>query len=128
MKEKKKRKNLKKAGAPLRARDSLNIVNRKRVNSDIVVEYDIYERHTCVILSYVFLVVALFCIMIASVAQYFSLNSSCYSHLEDNVAELLLGYKILAFMSVTVLGLLACLVSCLLFAIIANCFNRERDS
>jgi len=79
-----------------------------------VEEHVDYERSRCLWISYLFLTFALFCIMIVSVEQYFSLDSSCYSNLKHSVDDILLGYEVLAYMSVAVISLLACII-CLLF-------------
>jgi len=76
--------------------------------------YTDYERSRCIWVSYLFLTFALLCVMTASVEQYFSLDSRCYSNLQHNLENLVVSYEVLAYMSVAVLSLLAC-ISCLLF-------------
>jgi len=107
---------------PLGVKDSLKIHRQGEVEAPVK-NFVVYEQHTCVSVSYVLLTLALFAVMIASVVQYFTLDSSCYTHLQDNVEELLLGYEVLAYMSVVVLSLLSCVLSCLLFGIIVRCLK-----
>lgn len=91
-----------------------NSIYCRRRESRIVEWYDSYERSRCLWVSYLFLTFALLCVMTASVEQYFSLDSRCYSNLQHNLENLVVSYEVLAYMSVAVLSLLAC-ISCLLF-------------
>jgi len=86
----------------------------RRRDSRSVEWYVEYERSRCLWVLYLILTFALLCVMTASVEQYFSLDSRCYSNLKHNLDDLLMGYEFLAYMSVAVLSLLAC-ISCLLF-------------
>lgn len=102
--------------------DSLRLDSRRRSDPAI---FSVYHRHSFIPVCYIFLVFSLFVIMIVSVAQYFSLSSSCYHHLEHNVEELLLGYQVLAYLSVVVLGIVGCLLSCFLLGIVINCCSSK---
>jgi len=79
-----------------------------------------YKQHPYVGGCYFFLTFSLFVIMIVSVAQYFSLSSNCYHHLRHNIDELLLGYQVLAYLSVIVLSIIGFIFSCCVFAIIIH--------
>lgn len=74
-----------------------------------------YVRNSKFYVCYIVLAFLLFVIMIASVVQYFTLDPVCKQHLADHVEELLLGYEILAYISLVVLSILACCMTCFLF-------------
>jgi len=118
MKRRKERENIKR-GSPLGIKASLDIYLRAG-------EYVGYERHSCIEWSYLCLVFALLCFMIASVEQYFSLDASCYSYLKSNIDDLLLGYEVLAYISVVVLSLLGCFIFLIFVGILVYCGNRNR--
>jgi len=118
MKRKKERENTKR-GSPLGLKASLDIYLRAG-------EYVGYERHSCVEWSYLCLIFALLCFMIASVEQYFSLDESCYSYLKNDIDDLLLGYEVLAYISVVVLSLLGCFIFLIFVGILVYCGNRNR--
>jgi len=120
------RRNIQMANQPLGMMDSLQTQCRREADIPVV-SFIVYQRLTCITMSYLFLTFALFCIIIASVVQFFSLDSECYHHLRQNVNELLLGYKVLAYIGVVVLATLACLLICLLFGITVHCCNKETD-
>lgn len=103
--------------------DSLRLDSRR--GSDPA-NFSVYHRHSFIGVCYIFLAFSLFVIMIVSVAQYFSLSSSCYHHLEHNVEELLLGYQVLAYLSVVVLSIVGCLLSCFLLGIVINCCSSKQ--
>lgn len=138
MHELNRRKNLKNAHArsALGRHDSLQIERpiRKKIGDTYGGHYVVYHQHSCVTWSYLFLTIALLCLMISSVWQYFTLGSSCYSRLKANVKELLLGYELLAYMSAVVLSIISCIIVCCLFAIILEClkslfgFRTQPDS
>jgi len=116
------RRNLKLAEQPIVMKDSLVDQCQKceKVHTEAD-EFVVYERHTCLRLSYAFLAFALLCIMIVSDVQYFTLGSNCYKHLRDDMKELLLGYKILAYVSIVVFSILGCFFTCMLFGIVIKC-------
>jgi len=132
LKELHRRRNLReaKARSPLGLKDSLQVDGQKRKKGNEIPgrAYIVYQQHICVTCTYFLLTLSLLCVMIASVAQYFTLDSSCYEHLQINVEELLLGYEVLAYMSAVVLSLLSCILVCLLFGVIVKCIIREPRS
>jgi len=121
------RKNLRNAKArpALGRNDSLQIERQigQKIGDTYGGYYVVYEQHSCVTWSYLFLTLALLCLMISSVWQYFTLDSSCYEQLQVNVEELMLGYELLAYMSAVVLSLISCLLVCCLFAMILECLK-----
>jgi len=121
------RKNLRNAKArpSLGRNDSLQIERPigKKTGNTYGGYYVVYEQHSCVTWSYIFLTLTLLCLMISSVWQYFTLDSTCYAQLQVNVEELMLGYELLAYMSLVVLSLLGCLLVCCLFAMIIECLK-----
>jgi len=121
----KRKRNLKVSKDPLAGEDSLKM--HGHCNADIPkVEYVVYKQHTCIMMTYWFLTLALFCIMVTSVVQFFSLSSECFHHLQHNVNELLLGFEVLAYVSVVFLSILGCIFTCLLFGIVVHCCKTER--
>jgi len=111
------RKKIREQAGSLGAKDSQGIYWQYRRTDTCSGEWYVdYERSRCIWISYLFLTFALLCVMTASVEQYFSLDSRCYSNLKHNLDNLLIGYEFLAYMSVAVLSLLAC-ISCLLFLV-----------
>jgi len=107
--------------------DSLQIERRQNIGSTVGGTnggYNVaYQQHSCVSWCYLFLTIALFCLMISSVWQYFSLDSSCYSELKVNVEELLLGYELLAYMSTVVLSLISFVLLCCICGIFLKCLK-----
>lgn len=116
-----------KSQSSLVIKDSLNKKQEPQVE-DITDNFVPYEQNMCIILSYIVLILTVFCIMISSVVQYFSLSSECYQHLEDTVIELLLGYQVLAFTSIVVLSIIGCFLMCLLLAIVINCCHYHKNT
>lgn len=86
------------------------------------------KQHYCIKLSYGFLILALLCIMIASVVQFFSLKHKCYRGFKKKMEEVVLGYEILVYMSVVILSTLGCFITCFFIAIVITCCNRDRLS
>jgi len=84
-----------------------------------------YRQHPCIGGCYFFLTFSLFVIMIVSVVQYFSLSSDCYRHMEHKIDELLLGYQVLAYLSITVLGFMGLILSCCVLAVILHCCSEN---
>jgi len=123
------RKNKKNVGEPLGMRDSLR--NYKSKTETHILSFSpvmSYEKPRCIIMSYAFLVFALFCVMLASVVQYFTLDTNCLDHLQETVSELLLGYEVLAYTSVVVLSMVGCFVTCFCMAIVINCCNNKKHT
>jgi len=88
-----------------------------------------YKQHPCMGYCYFFLAFSLFVIMIVSVVQYFSLSSDCYHHLRHNIDELLLGYQVLAYLSVIVLSIMGFILLCCVLAIIIHrCSDKPSES
>lgn len=117
------RRNVKLAEQPIMMKDSLVVDQCRKCgrSQPKLGDFIVYRQHMCVRLSYAFLAFALLCMMIASDVQYFTLSSNCYNHLQHDMKELLLGYKILAYMSVVVLSTVGCFISCMLFAVMIKC-------
>jgi len=121
------RKNLRnaKARAALGRNDSLKIERQKgqKIGNTYGGYYVVYEQHSCVTWSYLFLTLALLCLMISSVWQYFTLDSNCYEQLQVSVEELMLGYELLAYMSAVVLSIISCLLVCCFSAMMLECLK-----
>jgi len=120
------RKKQKTVGQPLEMRDSL----RMSWQTGTIPENGFSDNgsdhpHICIVSFYLLLVFALFCVMIGSVVQFYSLDSACYHHLQETVSELLLGYEVLAYTSVVILSMLGCLLVCLSLGIVINCCTRD---
>lgn len=122
---KKLRQNLKTVGEPLGMRDSLR--RNKHSETDNPPKYVFYHQHICIIVSYAFLAIALFSVMLASVVQFYSLDTDCYQHLENTVNELLLGYEVLAYTSVVLLSIFGCFFVCICSAILINFCIRKKE-
>jgi len=88
----------------------------------------LYKQHFCIRVSYGFLIFSLVCIMIVSVIQFFSLEYNCSKDFKMAREEVFLGYEILAYWSIVVLSILGCLLSCLMLALLVNCFTRDRHT
>jgi len=129
LKMRKSRKNKKTLGEPLGFRDSLRMYNHKPPTQESIIPMIYgYEQPICIILSYAFLLFALFCVMIGSVVQFYSLDSVCYHHLQETVSELLLGYEVLVYTSLVVLSIVGCCLVCLFTAIVINCCTSRHKS
>merc|ERR1719285_750756 len=126
---KRKHKDVKKPKSPLGVEDSLSKQQEPQVQQveDTTDNFIPYYQHMGIILSYTVLIFIVFCIMIASVVQYFSLSSECYHHLEHTVMDLLLGYQVLAFTSIVVLSIFSCFLVCILLAIGINCCTHHNN-
>jgi len=122
------RKKPKTVGEPLGMRDSLRM---RRLSSTIPEDgYPNYRSdnwHIWIAMSYLLLVFALFCVMIGSVVQFYSLDSACYHHLQETVSQLLLGYEVLAYTSVVILCMLGCLLVCCCLAIVITCCTQDSN-
>jgi len=126
LKSRVKQKNQMPVEEPLGNRDSLKVLNREETSPEnISVEPGKDHQHMCIVISYACLGFALFCVMIGSVIQYFSLESSCYKHLHETVSDLLLGYEVLVYTSVVILSVLGCFVLCLCLGIVINCWTSD---
>jgi len=79
-----------------------------------------YKQHPCIGGCYLFLTFSLLVIMTVSVVQYFSLSAACYHHMEHNIDELLLGYQVLAYLSVVVLSIFGFILSCFVLAVVIH--------
>jgi len=91
-------------------------------------KYVLYKQHFCITVSYGFLIFSMICIMIVSVIQFFSLEYNCSKDFKTAMEEVFLGYEILVYLSIVVLSILGCLLTCLMFAILVNCFTRDRHT
>lgn len=88
----------------------------------------LYQQHICITLLYGALLLSLVCIMIASVSQFFSIGYDCYLDFKNAREEVMLGYQILAYMSVVVLSIMGCLLTCVMFGILVSCCTPDRHT
>jgi len=111
---------------PLGKRDSLRVPRRQGSSPEYsTADLETDDQHICIVIAYVFLAFALFCVMIGSVIQFYTLDSSCYEHLEETVSELFLGYEILAYTSVVILSVIGCVLVCSCLGIVIKCWTRD---
>jgi len=109
---------------PLGKRDSLRVPRRQGESAECSTDFET-DQHISIVIGYIFLAVALLCVMIGSVIQFYTLDSRCYHHLEDTVSELLLGYEVLAYTSVVILSVIGCVLVCLCLGIVIRCGTRD---
>jgi len=121
-----KQKNQKTIKEPLGKKDSLRVPRRQGSSAECsTTDLEIDDKHISIVIAYIFLAFALFCVMIGSVIQFYTLDSSCYHHLEETVSELLLGYEVLAYTSVVILSVIGCVMVCSCLGIIIRCLTRD---
>jgi len=113
---------------PLGQKDSLKKQRDKESDIPISKFWFFKQKNRCVIKSYFLLSLALFCIMVASVVQFFTLDPDCYKLLSREVSELLLGYEVLAYASVVVLSILGCFITCFLIGVFIYCCSNSDPS